>query len=1089
MQLFETETDRQAAAATFNQLADDLAASVRRLLEKAASEEDLRIGFEKLIENTCNLLDIKIEPQYEKSVLSGGRIDAMHGQLIIEYEAPRSFNSEAKIDHTFQQIVGYLEGVRKSVKDDLFRASSKPVGVGFDGERIFFVKAKAESYLEFETKDFKYQMTGPYLFNSAAACTFLTYIRSLKRKNLNNENLTLSFGTKSNIAAQCIYGLVEALREWDTKRRADTFFCEWKRLFGIVYGEPFQTIQSKDLEYLYDAFGLSKEVDIQQVLFALHTYYVLLIKFIAIEYLSIYETRIDSSFSNDLVHSDKSKFQDMLKRLEDGGEYSRFGIANYLEGDFFRWYLDAMWIGLEESIRETARELTQYEPATPTINPDANRDLLKELYQSLVPREVRHRLGEYYTPDWLAELMLDEVGYTGDTSKNLLDPSCGTGTFLVLAIRRAREFGLQHNEPPKETLKHILNRIWGFDLNPLAVIAARTNYLLALGNLISESDRIELRVYLADSVLWPEQLGQRQLGPAGGEIVPVPTSVQTFYIPRVWIKSDWLLKNAADSLERLVSMQTPVGEAIQVLKNEGLVFPPNQEIIEQFYEQLVTVEKEGRNGIWARFLKNMSAPVVAGRFDYVVGNPPWIRWDFLSQEYRQATLNLWKEYGLFSLFGYEGRLGGGKKDFSMLFTYAAVDHYLKDSGTLGFLITQEVFKSKGAGEGFRRFRLGKSGKFLKIIKAHDFASFQPFEDASNKSAAVVLKTGAETKYPVPYYVWTRLSQGHRVPVKMKYEDLKLILKKEKYEARPIREFNSSWQTINPKAPLLMNLKGKSCYKSIAGAYPSPYGVFWLEIDRVASNGNIYVRNLSELGKHKIESEYSQIEPEPVYPALRGKDIKRWKASPEIYILVVQDPERRRGYNIEWMRVTWTRTLGYLFMHRRILESRPLYIKFYNTDWDPFYSQFGISKDTFSSYKVVWKGMGNDLISCVVSTQKTPMGHKKVIPQHTTSFIPTNDESEAHFLCAILNSTPVRDYIKSFSAAGRGFGTPSVINHLALPKFEPDNALHKRLAELSLALHDLAARNELGGIRALEIEVDKAVRELFGETNINADEDQ
>jgi len=71
---------------------------------------------------------------------------------------------------------------------------------------------------------------------------------------------------------------------------------------------------------------------------------------------------------------------------------------------------------------------------------------------------------------------------------------------------------------------------------------------------------------------------------------------------------------------------------------------------------------------------------------------------------------------LFSLKGFHTRLGGGKKDFSMLFTYASCDYYLKDDlkdgAKLAFLITQEVFRSKGAGEGFRRVQLGE-GKFLK----------------------------------------------------------------------------------------------------------------------------------------------------------------------------------------------------------------------------------------------------------------------------------------------------------------------------------------------------------------------------------------
>lgn len=81
--------------------------------------------------------------------------------------------------------------------------------------------------------------------------------------------------------------------------------------------------------------------------------------------------------------------------------------------------------------------------------------------------------------------------------------------------------------------------------------------------------------------------------------------------------------------------------------------------------------------------------------------------------------------------------------------------------------------------------------------------------------------------------------------------------------------------------------------------------------------------------------------------------------------------------------------------------------------------FGVEKGTFSKFKVVWKRMSNDIFAAVVSEIKTSYGYKKVIPLDTTSFFATDNEPEAHYLCTIINSKPVRDFIKSFSSAGRG----------------------------------------------------------------------
>ena len=63
-----------------------------------------------------------------------------------------------------------------------------------------------------------------------------------------------------------------------------------------------------------------------------------------------------------------------------------------------------------------------------------DEDVLKELYQELVDPDVRKLLGEFYTPDWLAESMIIEV-FKKDPTKSVMDPSCGSGTFLFKIIQ------------------------------------------------------------------------------------------------------------------------------------------------------------------------------------------------------------------------------------------------------------------------------------------------------------------------------------------------------------------------------------------------------------------------------------------------------------------------------------------------------------------------------------------------------------------------------------------------------------------------------------------------------------------------------
>jgi len=84
----------------------------------------------------------------------------------------------------------------------------------------------------------------------------------------------------------------------------------------------------------------------------------------------------------------------------------------------------------------------------------------------------------------------------------ILDPACGSGTFLILYISRLRRYAEEHYLT--DTLaKYILENVVGYDLNPLAVLTARTNYLLAIADLLQQSGlgSIEIPIYLADSIM------------------------------------------------------------------------------------------------------------------------------------------------------------------------------------------------------------------------------------------------------------------------------------------------------------------------------------------------------------------------------------------------------------------------------------------------------------------------------------------------------------------------------------------------------------------------------------------------------------
>jgi hypothetical protein len=110
-----------------------------------------------------------------------------------------------------------------------------------------------------------------------------------------------------------------------------------------------------------------------------------------------------------------------------GGErFDESGIYGVVEQDFFGWVVE-----LEEGrifVRPLSRRLARFDWS-------AVEQVLKVLYESIIGAETRKCLGEYYTPDWLAHIVVEETVDTPLTQR-VLDAACGSGTFLFHAIPR-----------------------------------------------------------------------------------------------------------------------------------------------------------------------------------------------------------------------------------------------------------------------------------------------------------------------------------------------------------------------------------------------------------------------------------------------------------------------------------------------------------------------------------------------------------------------------------------------------------------------------------------------------------------------------
>ncbi|MGD2144705.1 MAG: N-6 DNA methylase, partial [Anaerolineae bacterium] len=593
-------------------------------------------------------------------------------------------------------------------------------------------------------------------------------------------------------------------------------------------------------------------------------------------------------------------------------------------------------------------------------DPEQTRDLLKNLYQNLMPRKLRHALGEYYTPDWLAERVLSQLGVQGDPDERLLDPGCGSGTFPVLTIRRVREYAAERMLPEAEVLEKILRNVVGFDLNPLAVIAARTNYLMALGDLVQHRrGEISIPVYLADSIMTPSTgetlFDQHSYG--------FKTAVGEFAVPRSLVSA-----RAIDELAVMLEECVEIGLTAEQFRARLLsAFPElagkenELAVAEELYGRLRELDEQGINGIWARIIKNAFAPLFVGEFDYVAGNPPWVNWESLPDEYRQETSSLWAAHDLFPHKGFDAILGGSKDDISILMTYVALDKYLRDGGRLGFLITQSVFKTAGAGQGFRRFRLG-DGTPLKVLHVDDMSELTPFPGVGNRTAIVVLQKGRETEYPVPYTFWQgeEWGRGRRrtIPEDLSPDEVQEMTVRSNLWAEPVddEDVTSSWISGRRRAlSAVRKVLGASDYRARAGVCTWMNAVYWLEVVGERPDGLLVITNILKGAKRKVEKVQTAIEPDLVYPLLRGRDVNRWRAGPSAHILVTHRPEMGlQAVSEDEMVVRFPKACAYLKRFEDDLRNRSGYRRYF-TEEDPFYSLFDIGDYTFAPYKVVWRG--------------------------------------------------------------------------------------------------------------------------------------
>ena len=394
-----------------------------------------------------------------------------------------------------------------------------------------------------------------------------------------------------------------------------------------------------------------------------------------------------------------------------------------------------------------------------------------------------------------------------------------------------------------------------------------------------------------------------------------------------------------------------------------------------------------------------------------------------------------------NIFSEDVWVGGIQSDISTVVTYRALERFVKKGGSLAFLITGTVFKNESS-QGFRRWnlRIEEKDEPMKVETVEDYALLRPFEGAVNwPTLLLIRRNGEATNYPVRYRRFIKT-------VKNAAPDLSIF---EDLQAMPVPGTDAGpWLVGTEKEiqtwPALFNASGDSVYRARKGVTTDVNGIFFVKAQQVANPKLVRITNDPCQGRRRdIVRKSAIVEKDDIYPLLRGRDVKRFVATPQQGQCIIVP--QRGMFGDETLPGTRPRTFGFLGEFRPILEQRSSYRRF--QQGKPFWSVWSTGEYTFAPYKVVWKEMsGGGFVAAYIGSSEFCGSEKIVIPDHKVYFVPMQSEDEAAYLTAFLNSRMVSDAISAYASA-LSLGT-SVTDYLNIPQFDKENKTMVTMSQMA-----------------------------------------
>lgn len=984
-----------------------------------------------------------------------GRLDAVVNSLIIEYKHFSKLEKKDDINKAIAQIEDYLKAL---YKNDGIKYNT----ILTDGRKI--------SYFSFVDEDIEHSTLKEISIKDLN--TIITAILNNDTKSFVPQNILKDFSIYTNvdtISKLLSKELFNLIMNSPTEKTL-MLLNEWENLMHLSVNDDMgqnNDIEKrrKDLSQIFEITVTNAETE-YKALYALQTTYAIIVKLIACKVIDKLNYNNKSSSYFDLSQISSVELQKFLSDMEDGYSYKSNNIDNLLEGDFFSWYSDEnQWNDkIYIHIKESIQIIDKYSAFSFNIHYKPI-DIFKDLYMSIIPKSIRHSMGEYFTPKWLSDYVVENSTKNLDSKWKAIDPCCGSGIFIISLIKKMvgnRELINISDEEKENLKKEILSRVYGIDINPLNVLSARVGYFMALLPFGKLAD-IEIPVYLGDSAIIPKKIVIDGIECYSYKIVNNKLPFESI-LPVHFVKSVDFEKNM-NELQSLV--KTDKAEILYLsifnqLSDEEKKSTLLLHKIQEMSSNLITLHKNHWDGVWIRIITNFMMIARFSKFDLIVGNPPWVKWEHLPAAYASRIKDFCDVKHIFCNDG--GQYGGTQLNICALIANVTATNWLSKNGTLAFLMPDSLM-SQNSYEEFRNFYIDYENDIRLYLNKIDrwLSPLRPFR-YEEKSVTQDFNTY--------YFSYKKADYKKGIPVKNISRDRKfsdeIINKSSSYlNAKKYLTFSESKAIQLSKNSTAFSYSsdefdyaaiiGETSYTYRTGVEFTPQELYMLNgIGRSTKEKHYRFKKKDfALSKYKVSDMPENgwdLPTEYIYPMLTAPNITPffYDGTNEYCIVPYSKDDIKNPISEEKMLSENKELYLYLLKHIELINSQSAKSKMMHRGKE-FYALSKIGSYTFAPYIVAARD-NSKFCATVVKPSITDWEEIKhtICVKHTIIISQKKDgsfisENEAYYICGILNSDIVKSYIENtFKSNGYSLNK----SNLNLPEYDENNSLHTEIVKLS-----------------------------------------